>query len=1570
RHLRNSAFSNMRGFCGSPFWDSQLTLNTTNPSLTPCFQSIILTWIPCVYLFIVAIAYSFQLKTTTTAFIKKNWLNTTKTVLGCVLVVLTLADIFRGAHEYATGQPMFPVMIVTPVLQFVAMVLATLFIQWERIRGIRSSGYLFCFWLLVIIGNIFIYKSKIEDVISKGDNADVFRFVTFTLHYVLVLVQAVLASLVDAVPENLDIPENACPEEHSSFLSRITFWWFTRLVVKGYKKALEIEDLWGINREDLSKNVVRKFQAAWMQEMAKSKKSKQQNASKVQAVSKDGDIELKTPLKGQTDYDVTVKTKSKKGYEPSLVKSMAKAFGGTFLIGSLFKLINDILMFVSPQLLKLLIGFTRNKDDPLWKGYMYAALMFIVALFQSIILHQYFHKCFVVGMRLRTVIIASVYSKALNLSNSARKSSTVGEIVNLMSVDAQRFMELTTYLNMLWSAPFQISVSLYFLWMTLGPSVLAGLAVMVLLIPINALIATKARSLQVRQMKQKDSRIKLMNEVLNGIKVLKLYAWELSFKEKILGIRNDELDVLKKAAYLNAASSFTWTCAPFMVSLTTFAVYVLSSPENVLDAEKAFVSLSLFNILRFPLSMLPMLISNIVQASVSVKRLTNFLKNEELDPDNVQHDDVPDYAISVEGGSFQWDKDLKEDEQTGRLDNIDMKIKDGALVAVVGTVGSGKSSLLAAMLGEMEKNNGKVNVKGSVAYVPQQAWIQNCTLKDNILFGAETNQDSYDKIIEACALTQDLQMLPGGDQTEIGEKGINLSGGQKQRVSLARAVYSDNDIYLLDDPLSAVDSHVGKHIFEKVIGPEGYLKNKTRVLVTHGIGFLPQVDQIIVLEQGQIREMGSYTELLDSGRAFADFLRNYLTDLDSEELEELDPDAMTLKDDILSHIGSLVEGADKLQRSISKPSRTRTTSEMSKKTASQHSLNKSLSGSHAKLNKQVAIANDKADPVDVNKLKDGDEKEKLIQAETSKTGRVKLKVFAAYMRSVGMIISVLICLLYILNNVASIYSNIWLSDWSNDAARQTNVTSQEEMNKHRDMRLGVYGALGFAQGLVVLGSAFAMAIGKIRASKGLHKSMLDNILQSPQSFFDATPLGRIINRFSKDIDTIDLLIPANITMFLTVMLISLASIIVIAMSTPYILAIMIPIAIVYFFVQRFYVATSRQLKRLESVSRSPIYSHFGESVTGASTIRAYGQRDRFIQESEAYVDKNQICYYPSIVSNRWLAIRLELVGNCIVLFAALFAVIGRDHLSAGIVGLSITYALNITQTLNWMVRMTSELETNIVAVERVKEYSETPTEADWIVEDNRPSEAWPEQGVVEFTDYSTRYREGLDLVLKGISCKINAGEKVGIVGRTGAGKSSLTLSLFRIIESAEGSISIDGIDISKIGLHDLRSKLTIIPQDPVLFSGTLRMNLDPFNTYSDDDLWKALEYGHLKSFVTSVQAGLDYECSEGGENLSVGQRQLVCLARALLRKTKILILDEATAAVDLETDDLIQSTIRTQFSECTVLTIAHRLNTIMDYTRIMVLDAGKVAEFEAPQDLLQNKDSIFYGMAKDAGLAD
>ncbi|NWV02567.1 MRP3 protein, partial [Ptilonorhynchus violaceus] len=1507
------------------FQDSNLTIHTDNPDLTPCFQNTILAWIPSIYLWSALPFYLLYLKHNKRGYIVLSVLSRFKTLFGVLLWCVSWADLFYSFHELLQNRTPPPVYFVTPLVVGITVLLATLLIQYERLRGIQSSGVLIIFWFLSVLCAVGPFRSKIMTTTAQGHVNERFRFTTFYIHFALIITELILSCFKEKPPffSPVNTDANPCPELNSGFLSRLTFWWFTSMAIHGYKRPLEDKDLWSLNEDDTSKTIVQQLSKEWDREKAECKQKED-----VTYMKKSNHV-LNHVGDGPEEAEVLIRDK-KHNRKPSFLKALLRTFGPYFLIGSFFKLIQDLLSFVNPQLLSVLIGFIKNKDAPAWWGFLIAALMFVCAVLQTLILHQHFQYCFVTGMRLRTGITGVIYRKSLAITNSAKRSSTVGEIVNLMSVDAQRFMDLMTFLNMLWSAPLQIFLALYFLWQTLGPSVLAGVAVMVLLIPFNSAIAIKTRAFQVEQMRYKDSRIKLMNEILGGIKVLKLYAWEPSFSEKVLEIRKNELQVLKKSAYLNSLSTFAWISAPFLVALTTFAVYVSVDEKNVLDAEKAFVSLSLFNILKFPLSMLPQVISNIAQTSVSLKRIQQFLSHDELDPNCVETKVIaPGYAISVRNATFSWGKELKP-----TLKDINMLVPSGSLVAIVGHVGCGKSSLVSALLGEMEKLEGEVAVKGSVAYVPQQAWIQNATLKDNILFGQAPNEEKYQNTLEACALKTDLEVLPGGDQTEIGEKGINLSGGQRQRVSLARAVYSSSDIFLLDDPLSAVDSHVAKHIFDKVIGPDGVLKGKTRILVTHGISFLPQVDHIIVLVDGKISEMGSYQDLLKQNKAFAEFLRNYALDEDIEEDEPtmLEEEEVLLAEDTLSIHTDLADSEpvtnEVRKQFLSIPKKFLTCFESHHPDRELRQMNLSLW---------------------------------CVRIWVVLNSAVKLAVFWQYMKAVSPVLSLVICLLYCCQNAAAIGANVWLSDWTNEP-----VVNGTQHNTA--MRIGVYAALGLLQGLIVLISSFTLAMGGISAARTLHAALLENKFHTPQSFFDTTPTGRIINRFSKDIYVIDEVIPPTILMFLGTFFTSLSTMIVIIASTPLFAVVIIPLAILYFFVQRFYVATSRQLKRLESVSRSPIYSHFSETVSGASVIRAYRRVKAFVDISDLKVDENQKSYYPGIVSNRWLGIRVEFVGNCIVLFAALFAVIGRNSLNAGLVGLSVSYALQVTLSLNWMVRMTSELETNIVAVERIKEYSETETEAPWIIEGNSPPEDWPSKGELEFVNYSVRYRKGLDLVLKGLNLQVHGGEKVGIVGRTGAGKSSMTLCLFRILEAVKGEIKIDGVKISEIGLHDLRSRLTIIPQDPVLFSGTLRMNLDPFNKYSDEEIWKALELSHLKRFVSSQPSMLDYECSEGGENLSIGQRQLVCLARALLRKTRILILDEATAAIDLETDDLIQTTIRTQFEDCTVLTIAHRLNTIMDYTRVLVLDNGTIAEFDTPANLIAAK-GIFYSMAKDAGLA-
>ncbi|KAI7696126.1 Multidrug resistance-associated protein 1 [Sarcoptes scabiei] len=1329
-----------------------------------------------------------------------------------------------------------------------------------------------------------------------------------------------------------------CPKLKASFLSRIIFWWFNDLAMTGFQRSLKLEDLWELEPSNLTRNIAPEFDRHWLQH------------SKTRKIKKNA-LQFET-----SEVDTVILDENKR--QPGIVWALTKTFGYSFLFGAIFKLGHDILQFASPQLLRFFITFVKkpSSEEPIWHGYFIASLFFIVATIQSLMLNYYFYMMFRIGMQVRTVLVSAVYRKSLKLSNSARKKTTTGEIINLMSVDAQRFVDLLPFLNLLWSSPLQILLATYFLWIQLGPSVLAGLVVMVLMIPINGFISSYQRKLQMKQMKKKDERVKVINELLNGIRVIKLYAWEIPFIKKVDSIRSKEIEYLKKIAYLHSTTSFLWTCAPFMVSFVTFGIYVLSSETNVLDPEKAFVSLALFNLLRFPMSMLPMMISMLINVSVSIKRLNQFLNSIELENYVDKSTEISnDIVMKIENGCFSWDsvdnsdainktkkkvvkRNFKNENDVSAvineplltednvqdnkitdvattnlkpsLNSINLEIKKGSLVAVVGHVGSGKSSLLSALLGDMEYISGKVNIDPSstIAYVAQQAWIQNVTLKENILFGSPFNKTRYDSVIEMCALKPDIAILPGGDETEIGEKGINLSGGQKQRVSIARACYTQSDIILMDDPLSAVDSHVAKHIFQKVISSKkGFLKDRTRILVTNNLSFLAEVDQIIVLNRGSISETGTYQQLMSNSGKFAELMREYST------------------------------------------------------SESQHQN----SDSSEQLIRSASLSKDNSS----DKFKKRGQTEKLIDSERTETGGVKLSVYLTYFRSLTYIWLFIVSLGFVGMQTASVFSNVWLAVWSNDVVSSSNITQQDiELRNHR---LSIYGILGLIQALCVVIGALAMANGVVNSSKVLHHSLLGRIMRSPIQFFDTTPMGRVVNRFSKDVDTIDSTIPHTLRGWFICFLQVVSTFVLIIIEIKVFMIVAVPILLFYYLIQKFYVTTSRQLKRLESVTRSPIYSHFGETLQGVSTIRAYDCSKRFIQESNNRVDINQKCYFPSFIANRWLAVRLEFCGNVITLFSAVFAVISRNsfYSAPGFAGLIMSYALNITQTLNWLIRMTSEMETNVVSVERIDEYCQLPTEREWTRSKNIDPIIpmnWPEKGEIKFSEFAVRYRDGMNIVLNNISINVLSGEKIGIVGRTGAGKSTLTLSLFRLLEGAKGSIEIDDIDIGKIGLHELRSRLSVIPQDPILFSGTIRSNLDPFGVNTDEQLWIALAHSHLKEYISSLESGLDYPVSENGENLSVGQRQLICLARALLRKTKILILDEATAAIDLETDALIQQTIKKEFANCTILTIAHRLNTIIDSNRVLVLDKGKVVEFDSPQTLLADPRTRFYALAKDA----
>uniref|UniRef100_A0A8C5L1D2 ATP-binding cassette, sub-family member 2 n=1 Tax=Jaculus jaculus TaxID=51337 RepID=A0A8C5L1D2_JACJA len=1520
-------------------------LDRPEVDLPLCFEQTVLAWIPLCFLWLLApwqLLHVYKSRTKKSS-VTKFYL--AKQVLVGFLLILPAIELALVFTENSGQASVPPIKYTNPIL-YLCTWLLVLLIQHSRQWCIqKNSWFLSIFWILSIFCGTFQFQTLIRALLQDSKSNMAYSCLYFISYGFQILIL-----ILSAFSETRDSSHN--PSSTASFLSSITFSWFDRMVVKGYKQPLTLEDIWDVDEEIKTKSVVSRFEAFMARDLQKARQAFQRRRQKNSQRSSTLHGLNKNQSQSQ-DVLVLEETKKKKkksgntkDYPKSwLVKSLFRTFYMVLLKSFLLKLVHDIFLFLNPQLLKFLIAFVSDQDTYVWAGYLFAILLFAVTLIQSICLQSYFQICFMLGMSVRTTIMACVYKKALTLSNLARKQYTVGETVNLMSVDAQKLMDVTNYLHLVWSTCFQIIVSIYFLWRELGPSVFAGIGVMVLLVPVNGILATKNRHTQVKNMKYKDKRLKIMNEILSGIKILKYFAWEHSFEDQVYNLRKKELKNLRSFGQRQALMILLLQLAPVLVSVVTFSVYVLVDSNNILDAEKAFTSITLFNILRFPLTMLPMVVSFILQASVSTERLEKYLGGDDLDTSAIRHVCNFDKAVQFSEASFTWDRDLET-----TIQDVNLDILPGQLVAVVGTVGSGKSSLMSAMLGEMEHVHGHITIKGTTAYVPQQAWIQNGTIKDNILFGSEFNEKRYQQVLEACALLPDLEILPGGDLAEIGEKGINLSGGQKQRVSLARATYQNSDIYILDDPLSAVDAHVGKHIFNKVFGPSGMLNGKTRILVTHSIHFLPQVDEIVVLGNGTILEKGSYHDLLAKKGVFAKNMKTFLNHSgpegeatvndDSEEeddcglvptMEELPEDAASLN----------MRRENSLRRTMSRSSRS--------------------SGKHLKsLKNSLKIQ-------DVKALKEKEDLvvkgQKLIKKEFVETGKVKLSIYLKYLQAVGWCSIFFIIFIFIMNSIAFIGSNFWLSSWTSDSEifNSTNYPASQ-----RDMRIGVFGALGLAQGISVFIASFWSVYSFIHASKILHRQLLNNILRAPMSFFDTTPTGRIVNRFSGDISTMDDILPQTLRNWIVCFLAIVSTLVMICIATPVFTVIIIPLGIIYVSVQVFYVATSRQLRRLDSITRSPIYSHFSETVTGLTVIRAFEHQQRFLTHSETVMDTNQKCIFAWISSNRWLAIRLESIGNLIIFCSALLLVIYRNTLRGDTVGFVLSNALNITQTLNWLVRMTSEAETNIVAIERINEYINVENEAPWVM-DKRPPADWPSKGEIQFSDYQVRYRPELDLVLKGITCHIKNSEKVGVVGRTGAGKSSLTNCLFRILEATGGQIIIDGIDIASIGLHDLRGKLTIIPQDPILFSGSLRMNLDPFNNYSDEELWNALELAHLKSFVAGLQHGLSYEVAEGGDNLSIGQRQLLCLGRAVLRKSKILILDEATAAVDLETDHLIQTTIRNEFSQSTVITIAHRLHTIMDSDKIMVLDNGRIVEYGSPEELLA-KSGLFYSMAKEAGI--
>ncbi|XP_076346503.1 multidrug resistance-associated protein 1-like isoform X2 [Tachypleus tridentatus] len=1402
--MKNVGFSSK--FCISPLWDLQLTWYSERPELTPCFQKSILVWLPCIFLWSFAPVEILRTRSCKGPSLPWTLISISRLLSTFGLFVLTLVDLSLKLQRRRSDRFVPGVELCSSSTKLVTFVLVSCFILRDQRKGRKSSGVLFVFWVLLLLCGAITYVSFLYQVFTEEyEMVKQTDYIVFMAYYPLVVISLVLAAVNDSVP--LEINKQLETQAGGFFyqatlLSRVFFIWIEWLVLKGYKTIITLKDLPELAREIRARVAWSVLNSFWIKELKKAN------------------------LLGKLHIPEHREGKVKKA---SLTVALVKGFWAPALKGFIFDLINCIFRLSLPLILNLLIDFVSS-DEPVWKGFLYAVLLFVIAFLGSVSFSQFaFYVC-TAAIQVKAALIAVIYQKALHMSSGSRRKYTVGELVNYMAVDAEKVFNLAIYITLIWGIPLRIVITMILLWQYVGPACLAGVATFFVIFPLSSFLSQKARGVQEKQMILKDSRLKFMNEMLSGIKVLKLYAWETPFMKHILNIRRKEMELIKKFSYLNAGIGFLWNCSPFVLALSTFLTYVLVDERNILDPSTAFVSLTLLNMLRFSLILLPELISNIIQTRVSLKRMNKFLLSEELDTDCVG--DLVKYgeSITVENGLFSWERDGEP-----ILKNVNLNVKKGQLVAVVGQVGAGKSSLLSALLGEMYKLNGSVNIQGSLAYVPQQAWIQNATIRQNIIMKSAYSSKQYQRLLDACALRTDLTILTGGDFAEIGEKGVNLSGGQKQRISLARAVYQNSDIYLMDDPLSAVDSNVARHIFKYVIGPTGLLKDKTCVLVTNNLSVLPEVDNIIVMKDGLVEDEGSYSDLMNRKGLFAELILQNLNKVQDESL-----DGPQEKRQTYEYLHEASHESEVLQRS------------------------KNFLHDREALSLLLSI--------DSEELKDEEEelisKQKgamLIQEEKMEVGKVKASVYFSYLKNMTYPIAFCSILGVVMFQFCEAGANLWLSAWSNDEP----LPDGTQNIAVRNWRLTIYGLLGAAQGISVLFSGIFLAFGAVKASRGLHDKMLESTIRAPMSFFDTTPIGRILNRFGKDIDVVDTQIPLSFKGFTDYLFALIGIFAVISMTNPFFIVALIPVGIVYYFIQKLYLAVSRQLKRLESVTRSPIYNNFSETVSGACSIRAYQAQEHFIKISEDRLDINNNYYFMSMTTNRWLAIRLDCLSSIIVLSASLFAVLGRGSISPGIVGLSLSYALNVTEALTLLIRKSAELETRIVSVERIDEYDYLPEEPKWEIPEKKPKQPWPTEGAVKFKNYCTRYREGMNLVLYDINLSIKPEEKVGIVGRTGAGKSSMTLGLFRIIEPAGGSIIIDGVDISQIGLHDLRSILTIIPQDPVLFTGTLRMNLDPSNSYTDEEVWTSLEHAHLKPFVSTLADGLRFVVAEGGDNLRV-----------------------------------------------------------------------------------------------------
>ncbi|SCZ87513.1 BZ3500_MvSof-1268-A1-R1_Chr2-2g04979 [Microbotryum saponariae] len=1324
---------------------------------------------------------------------------------------------------------------------------------------------------------------------------------------------------------------------NANWLSVMTFAWIQPLLVLGYKRELAVTDLPKMDETREAALLADRFLEHF--ERRKNKVEAWNSALEDGSYTPGRLQNMRWRLWHRMSGFGSPDGKQKIG----LAWALSDVFFWEFWSAGLFKVVGDLAQVTSSLVTKQIIHYVTQAHQAaagvqgvempsIGRGVGLAIGLFFMQLVYSVCTAQTFSRGGQVGVLARGALIAATYRRSIVLSGRARQDLNNSKLVSLISADISRIDFASSFFHFSWTCIFQLIEVIVILLVTIGVSSLAGFALVAAAMPLQTFAVRQLFKGRQESMKFTDARIKSISELLIGIKIVKLFNWERPTVDRVHEIRRKELGGIRKLLTIRAANLAIAMSIPTLASIIVFAVYAATGHSQ--NPAEIWTSLSLLNLLRMPMMLLPNSLSTIADANSALKRVSLLLTpvfTAETLPEAYTVSEESKTALTVKDADFEWesatppskndDKKKKEKEQASpsptvspkpadtekldpiveeasappsRVHDISFDVPRGQFLCVVGPVGSGKSSLLQGLLGEMRKTRGQVAWGGSVSYCAQTAWAQNQTLRENILFGRPFDETRYWECVRAACLLADFDMLPSGDLTEIGEKGVSLSGGQRQRVSIARTLYFDADIVLLDDPLSAVDAHVGAWLFEQVIN--GVLKSKTRILVTHALHVLPHADQILVMEQGSIAEKGTYTELLAADGAFARLVR----DFGSTEGNSLDQDDATLDEK---------SDAD-----------------------SDRSNNANGKGAGAAAKPTTGKA--------------------MMQIEERMSGGISKSTYREFLRaSNGAITAPLLVISLFLMSAMTVLTNLSLTWW------------QEEKFGQRSQAFysGLYALLGVLSAIATFAMGVASVVLGTEASISLHRSALNRVVRAPMSFYDTTPLGRILNRLGKDIDSVDNRLNDALRMTLATFAQIGASVIMIAIVFPYFL---LPVAVVlaaYVYLSHFYRQSAREIKRHDNILRSSLYSWFSESLAGMSTIRAFGEGERFVHGLEKLIDLENRAYYLTVVNQRWLAIRLDFLGAILTIVVSIVAVARRTSISPASIGLALSVVLAVQQALSMVIRQSAEVENNMASVERLVHYQNSlEQEAAADIPETAPDKSWPQQGQIEFKQVEMAYRPELPPVLHGVSFIIRPGEKVGIVGRTGSGKSSIVMSLFRMVELSSGQIIVDGEDISKLGLDQLRSKLAIIPQEAVLFNGTLRSNLDPFGIYEDQALWDALrrawlvDQGNILSESRQTSRfTLDTVVEDEGLNMSVGERSLVALARALIRDSRIVVLDEATSSVDIETDQKVQSTIMKEFVDKTLIVIAHRINTIISYDRVLVLDKGTVVAFDTPAALFE-----------------